>query len=89
MSIRLGPLVSTYSIVARDAETGHLGVAVQSCYFSVGTEVSWSEPGIGAIATQAIHEIARGAAQARESRPRAIPIAAIPNAGIAHTRWCS
>ena len=60
MSIRLGPLVSTYSIVERDAETGHLGVAVQSCYFSVGTEVSWSEPGVGAIATQAIHEIAHG-----------------------------
>ena len=60
MPIRLSPLVATYSIVARDAETGCLGVAVQSCYFSVGTEVSWSEAGVGAIATQAIHEIAHG-----------------------------
>ncbi|MFL5735034.1 MAG: DUF1028 domain-containing protein, partial [Chloroflexia bacterium] len=28
--------VHTYSIVARDPETGQLGVAVQSHYFSVG-----------------------------------------------------
>jgi len=60
MPIQLGRLVATYSIVARDPETAQLGVAVQSCYFSVGTEVSWSLPGVGAIATQAIHEIAHG-----------------------------
>lgn len=44
--------VHTYSIVARDAQTGHLGVAVQSHWFSVGSVVSWAEPGVGAIATQ-------------------------------------
>ena len=33
MSVEPGPLVATYSIVARDAETGELGVAVQSNYF--------------------------------------------------------
>jgi uncharacterized Ntn-hydrolase superfamily protein len=44
--------VHTYSIVARDAQTGQLGVAVQSHWFSVGSVVSWAEPGIGAIATQ-------------------------------------
>ncbi|MDH5344306.1 MAG: DUF1028 domain-containing protein [Gammaproteobacteria bacterium] len=44
--------VSTYSIVARDAETGELGVAVQSHWFSVGSIVSWAEPGVGAVATQ-------------------------------------
>ena len=60
MNRELGPLVATYSIVARDSETGDLGVAVQSSYFSVGTEVSWAEPGIGAIATQAIAEVAYG-----------------------------
>ena len=32
--------VHTYSIVARDAATGELGVAVQSHWFSVGTVVS-------------------------------------------------
>lgn len=42
----------TYSIVARDAETGQLGVAVQSHWFSVGSRVAWAEPGIGAVATQ-------------------------------------
>src|SRR5262249_23651190 len=42
----------TYSIVARDAETGELGVAVQSRAFSVGGAVPWVEPGVGAVATQ-------------------------------------
>lgn len=43
----------TYSIVARDAATGDLGVAVQSHYFSVGSVVPWAEAGVGAVATQA------------------------------------
>jgi len=43
---------ATYSVVARDAETGELGVAVQSHWFSVGSLVSWAEPGVGAVATQ-------------------------------------
>ena len=50
-SIPLRP-VHTYSIVARDARTGELGVAVQSHWFSVGTSVAWAEAGIGAVATQ-------------------------------------
>ena len=44
--------VHTYSIVARDPETGDLGVAVQSHWFSVGTLVPWAEAGVGAVATQ-------------------------------------
>ncbi|MGH9160895.1 MAG: DUF1028 domain-containing protein [Vicinamibacteraceae bacterium] len=43
----------TYSIVARDADSGELGVAVQSHWFSVGSVVAWAEAGVGAIATQA------------------------------------
>jgi uncharacterized Ntn-hydrolase superfamily protein len=35
--------VHTYSIVARDATTGELGVAVQSHAFSVGSGVTWAE----------------------------------------------
>jgi uncharacterized Ntn-hydrolase superfamily protein len=50
----------TYSIVARDPETGELGVAVQSHWFSVGSVVSWAEPGVGAVATQSIAEPAYG-----------------------------
>ncbi len=44
--------VHTYSIVAMDSVTGHLGVAVQSHWFSVGSVVPWAEPGVGAVATQ-------------------------------------
>jgi uncharacterized Ntn-hydrolase superfamily protein len=44
--------VHTYSIVARDPETGELGVAVQSHWFSVGQLVPWAEAGVGAVATQ-------------------------------------
>jgi uncharacterized Ntn-hydrolase superfamily protein len=54
------PLVHTYSIVARDAETRQLGVAVQSHYFSVGSIVTWAEAGVGAIATQSIADPAYG-----------------------------
>lgn len=46
------PLAHTYSIVAYDAETGDIGVAVQSHWFSVGSLVIWGEAGVGAIATQ-------------------------------------
>lgn len=50
----------TYSIVARDPETGELGVAVQSHWFSVGPIVPWALPGVGAVATQANVEVAYG-----------------------------
>jgi uncharacterized Ntn-hydrolase superfamily protein len=48
------PLVHTYSIVARDPETGQLGAAVQSHWFAVGAGVIWAEPEVGAVATQAM-----------------------------------
>ena len=50
----------TYSIVARDADTGELGVAVQSHWFAVGPIVPWARPGVGAIATQANIEVSYG-----------------------------
>ncbi len=46
------PLAHTFSIVARDAKTGEMAVAVQSHWFSVGTAVSWGEAGVGVVATQ-------------------------------------
>lgn len=46
----------TYSIVARDPEDGHMGVATQSQAFSVGSSVSWAAPGHGVIATQSMGE---------------------------------
>ena len=44
--------VATFSIVGYDAETGDLGIAVQSKFFAVGSVVPWAEAGVGAIATQ-------------------------------------
>jgi len=54
------PARATFSIVARDPESGDLGVAVQSHYFSVGPIVPWAEPGVGAVATQSLVEVAYG-----------------------------
>ena len=50
----------TYSIVARDGAGGELGVAVQSHWFSVGSVVTWARPGVGAVATQSVAEVAHG-----------------------------
>jgi uncharacterized Ntn-hydrolase superfamily protein len=50
----------TYSIVARDAETGELGVAVQSRAFNTGAVVPWGAPGVGVVATQSYGEPAYG-----------------------------
>ncbi len=47
------PPVATFSIVALDAETGELGVAVQSRFIAVGAVVPWARAGVGAVATQA------------------------------------
>ncbi len=53
-------LVHTFSIVARDPESGEMGVAVQSHWFSVGALVTWAEAGVGAVATQALVEVSYG-----------------------------
>lgn len=43
----------TYSIVARDETTGHLGIAVQSHFLAVGHPAVWGKAGVGVIASQA------------------------------------
>jgi uncharacterized Ntn-hydrolase superfamily protein len=50
----------TYSIVALDPETGEVGVAVQSHWFSVGPLCAWARAGVGAVATQSVVEPAYG-----------------------------
>jgi uncharacterized Ntn-hydrolase superfamily protein len=50
----------TYSIVARDPETGQLGVAVQTRSFGVGRAVPWAHPGVGAVATQSLTDKSYG-----------------------------
>lgn len=52
--------VHTFSIVARDPATGDMGVAVQSHWFSVGSDVIWAEAGVGAIATQSLIDVTYG-----------------------------
>jgi uncharacterized Ntn-hydrolase superfamily protein len=42
----------TASILARDPETGSLGVAVFTAYPAVGMRVPFAEPGVGVVATQ-------------------------------------
>ena len=46
--------------MARDGETGELGVAVQSHWFSVGPIVPWAQAGVGAVATQSNVEVSYG-----------------------------
>jgi uncharacterized Ntn-hydrolase superfamily protein len=50
----------TYSIVARDKQTGELGVAVQSRAFNTGAVVPWGAPGVGVVATQSYTEMSYG-----------------------------
>jgi uncharacterized Ntn-hydrolase superfamily protein len=53
-------LLTTFSVVAADADTGEVGVAVQSKFLSVGAIVPWVRAGTGAIATQAFANTAYG-----------------------------
>jgi uncharacterized Ntn-hydrolase superfamily protein len=79
----------TYSIVARDPETGRFGVAVQSHFLGVGPVVPWLEAGVGAIATQAQVDVSfgpLGLELLREGRSAAQVVAALvasdPNAQV-------
>lgn len=54
-------LAHTFSIVARDPKTGHMGVAVQSHWFAVGSLCPWAEAGVGIIATQSLVDPGYGA----------------------------
>jgi uncharacterized Ntn-hydrolase superfamily protein len=55
-----GRPVHTFSIVAIDKETGEMGAAVQSHWFSVGSSVIWAESGVGAVCTQSFIEASYG-----------------------------
>jgi uncharacterized Ntn-hydrolase superfamily protein len=44
----------TWSIIARDARTGQIGIAVATRFFAVGARVPYIAAGFGAIATQAL-----------------------------------
>jgi len=55
------PRFGTFSIVAHEPATGTWGVAVQSKFISVGSVVPFAAAGVGAIATQALANVAYGA----------------------------
>ncbi len=57
MRFHFTQLNSTYSIVARDPQTGQFGVAVQTHQMSVGNIVPWLLPGVGAVATQSLSNV--------------------------------
>ena len=90
--------VHTFSIVARDPETGELGVAVESHWFSVGPLVPWAEAGVGAVATQSFVNPAfgpdglrlmgagRSAADALEALVRADPRQAVRQVAFVDAR---
>jgi uncharacterized Ntn-hydrolase superfamily protein len=52
LSLPKGPLVATFSIVARDPVSGDLGVAVQSKFPNVRVAVPYAKAGVGAVASQ-------------------------------------
>lgn len=54
------PLVATFSLVARDPESGDLAVAVASKYLAVGSIVPVAVAGVGAMATQALANVSFG-----------------------------
>jgi uncharacterized Ntn-hydrolase superfamily protein len=60
LAVPVAPRVSTFSIAARDPDSGDFGVAVQSKFFGVGAVVPWAKAGIGAIATQSLANVTYG-----------------------------
>jgi uncharacterized Ntn-hydrolase superfamily protein len=84
----------TLSIVAREAETGQLGVAVETGMIAVGATVPWARAGVGAVATQAFAEPAYGArcldalergssaAEALDAAREADPLAVLRQVGV-------
>jgi uncharacterized Ntn-hydrolase superfamily protein len=63
----------TYSIVARDAESGELGFGSQSHFFGVGRLVGWGEAGVGVVVTQAFVNVDYGPASIRALREGTAP----------------
>jgi uncharacterized Ntn-hydrolase superfamily protein len=53
-------VVATFSIAAADPPAGEVGVAVASKFLAVGSVVPWVTAGVGAVATQAMANVAYG-----------------------------
>jgi uncharacterized Ntn-hydrolase superfamily protein len=61
-SLTTEPMISTYSIVACDLRAREWGVAVQSKFLAVGAAVPFAKAELGAVATQALANLAYGPA---------------------------
>ena len=55
-----GPPVATYSIVARDPDSGRMGVAVQSHHFAVGSVAPFARAGVGVGTIQSFARLIYG-----------------------------
>jgi uncharacterized Ntn-hydrolase superfamily protein len=83
------PPFATFSIVAYDAESGDLGVAVESRFLGVGSVVPWAKAGVGAVATQAWANVlygAEGLALLEDGRDAAAAVAALTEADAGRDR---
>jgi uncharacterized Ntn-hydrolase superfamily protein len=70
----------TWSIIARDAPTGRVGIIVASRFFAVGAAVPHIATGVGAVATQAFINPGygpRGLAMLREGRSASDTVSAL------------
>ena len=70
----------TWSIVARDPESGAFGVAVATKFFAVGALCPYAQSGVGALATQALVNPTfgpRGLRLLAEGRPAAAVVEAL------------
>ncbi len=72
-SALLALTLGTFSIVAADARTGQLGVAVQSKFPAVGAIVPAARAGVGAVATQALGNV-RWKKEALDQMARGVPV---------------
>jgi len=60
MDFHYTQLYNTYSIIAQDASTGHLGGAVQTHQMAVGRIIPFALPGVGVIASQSLSNVSFG-----------------------------
>ena len=52
----------TFTVIARDPKTGHLGIGIATYSLAVGASCPWVRPGVAAVSTQAATNAAHGPA---------------------------
>ncbi len=54
--MEVNEIICTYTLLARDAETGHVGIVTASSCLAVGAVVPFLRPGVGAVVTQNLND---------------------------------